>query len=153
MSIKNILGVLLALGMLVVGMAGAAVQYNTDVFGKGAPYISTIDPYGDKVTVTNPGQPVVGNLKFINVFGQTLKNEGNITLATGDTTFDIVLADRGNIGLHTNYYLTPTKEQVATGMLGIKNNDDLALYNIVAWLPRHEGQVYKLGKNGIWGWV
>ena len=152
-NIGKFVGLVLALG-IVLGLAAAGVPYNSDVFGKNAPYISVIDPTGDKVTVTNPGQPVVGNLKFINVFGQTIKDEGNITLAKGDTVFDVVLPDRGNIGVHSHYYDTPTKEQVALGELGSSNNDDLAMASVITYLPAsHIGGVYKLGKNGIWGWV
>lgn len=153
MSLRNVIGLVMALG-IVFGLASAGVPYNNDVFGKGAPYLSMIDPVGDKVTVTNPGQPVVGNLKFINVFGQTIKDEGNITLPTGDTTFDVDLPDRGNLGVHTAYYVLPTAEQVANGELGIKNNDDLAAWNVVSWLSAERmGGVYTLGSNGVWGWV
>jgi hypothetical protein len=152
-KLRQLTGLVMALG-IVLGIASAGVSYNSDVFGKGAPYISIIDPTGDKVTVTNPGQPVVGNLKFINVFGQTLKNEGIIELATGDTVFDVVLNDRGNVGIHTAYYVVPTKEQVALGELGLKNNDDLAMASVITYLPAsHMNDIYKLGKNGVWGWV
>ena len=152
-TLGKLVGLVMAFG-IVLGLATAGVPYNSDVFGKGAPYISVIDPTGDKVTVTNPGAPVVGNLKFINVFGQTIKDEGNITLPSGDTTFDVSLPDRGNIGVHTAYYVLPTAEQVAAGELGIKNNDDLAAWGVVSWLSAERmGGVYKLGNNGVWGWV
>lgn len=153
MSIRNVFGLVMALG-IVFGVASAGVPYNSDKFGEGAPYLSVIDPTGDKVTVTNPGAPVVGNLKFIDVFGNTIKDEGNITLPNGDTTFNVSLPDRGNIGIHTAYYNVPTKEQVATGELGIRNNDDLAAWSVVSYLSAERmGGVYKLGSNGVWGWV
>lgn len=145
LAISAVIGIGMAVGV-------GNVSYNSDIFGNNAPYISMIDPRGDKVTVTNPGSPLVGQFKFVNVFGQTVKNEGNITLTTGDTTFNVSLSRTGNIGIHTAYYVLPTKEQVALGMLGIKNNDDLAMASIVTWLPGHDG-VYKLGKNGVWGWI
>jgi len=149
-TLGKLVGLVMALG-IVLGLASAGVPYSSDVFGKGAPYISVIDPTGDKVTVTNPGAPVVGNLKFINVFGRTVKDEGNISLATGDTTFDVELPDRGNLGIHTAYYVLPTVE---SGELGIKNNDDLAAWGVVSWLSASRmGGVYKLGSNGVWGWV
>lgn len=153
MSTRNVIGAIMALS-IVMGIASAGVAYNSDVFGKGAPYLSVIDPTGDKVTVTNPSQLVIGNLKFIDVFGQTVKDEGNISLPTGDTVFDVNLPDRGNLGVHTAYYVLPTAEQVANGELGIKNNDDLAAWGVVSWLSAERmGGIYKLGDNGVWGWV
>jgi hypothetical protein len=150
---RTVVGALVAIGLL-VGLSMAGVPYNSDVFGKGAPYLSMIDPTGDKVVVTNPGEPVIGNLKFIDIFGRTVKDEGNIELATGDTVFDVVLPDRGNLGIHTAYYITPTAEEVAAGALGGKNNDDLAAWGIVSWLSAERmGGIYKLGSNGVWGWV
>lgn len=147
----------LVIGMIVIGlgMAVGNVSYNSDVFGKGAPYISVIDPVEDKVTVTNPGQMVIGNIKFVDVFGQTIKDMGNINLSTGDTVFNVSIPDRGNIGIHTAYYVIPTAEQVKLGSLGLKNNDDLAMYNIVSWLPAHNypGMIYKVEQNGLGSWV
>lgn len=148
MSMKTAIGALVAVGLL-VGLSMAGVPYNSDVFAKGAPYLSMIDPMGDKVVVTNPGEPVIGNLKFIDIFGRTVKNEGNITLANGDTVFNVVLPDRGNLGIHTAYYELPK-----AGELGSKNNDDLAAWGVVSWLSAERmGGIYKLGSNGVWGWV
>lgn len=148
MTIRNVIRAILAIGM-VMGLGMAGVPYNSDVFAKGAPYLSMIDPMGDKVVVTNPGDPIIGNLKFIDIFGKTVKDEGNITLANGDTIFDVTLPDRGNLGVHTAYYVLP-----AAGELGSRNNDDLAAWGVVSWLSAERmGGIYKLGSNGVWGWV
>ncbi len=153
-TIGKLVGLVMALG-IVLGLAAAGVPYNSDVFGKGAPYISVIDPTGDKITVTNPGDALTGRVIFVDAFGRHVKTVDSVTLNQGENVFDVNLPNVGNIGIHTAYYVTPTAEQVALGELGLKNNDDLAMYNIVNWLPasNYPGKVYQRGQNGIWGWV
>lgn len=153
-TIRKFVGLMLALSIALVGIGMAAVPYNSDWQGKNAPFISGIDPTGGKVTVTNPGADLTGNLKFIDVFGRTIKNEGNVTLVTGENTFSVAIRDHGNIGIHTDYYILPTEQEVMLGALGKHNNDDLAMASIVAYLSASRmGGVYQKGSNGVWGWV
>lgn len=135
---KRLLRILAAALLVVASFAAvqAAVPYNSDIWGKNAPIVTVIDPVGDKVTVTNPGQEFNTSVIFIDAFGDTLRAYPTAPLANGKTAFDVPLRDgMGSVGVCTDYYLVPAKKIDANGIpvLGSQLNTDFALHNVIAY--------------------
>ncbi|MHB8118658.1 MAG: hypothetical protein ACYDHX_08035 [Methanothrix sp.] len=145
--------------ILVVAMlatACMAVEYKSDMFAQKAPFISMIDPLRGIVEVTNPGAAFDTRVAFIDVFGDNLAVFEKTTLASGKTTFAVPLRDRGTIGIYTDYYNAPVPASTyGLPALGRYNNQDLAFWNMITYLPahRHPGEAYVRGANGVWGWA
>lgn len=147
--------------MCMAGIAGAigSVPYSKDVYGTNAPFISMIDPIGDAVEVTTPGGLVDSRMIFVDVFGNHKIEYAGINMDKGEVrTFTVPLKDnKGHVGIYTDYYVAPepTLDYYGIPNPGAINNPALSAWSNVAYLnaTKQPGKIYKLGTNGIWGWV